>query len=77
MSGLIKQIKSWRRERGNITSPALHDKKSYMAFKKALTRAWISADYNDSQLVIRIPYDISTPAGKSNNEKLEKLGIME
>lgn len=76
MLPLSKLLQTWRHERDFFVSPPFHGKKEFDACRKALTRAWIHADYNDQQRIIRVPFGLASEPGKSNNEKLTKLGIL-
>jgi hypothetical protein len=77
MLPLHKLLKTWRREKEFLISPPFHNQKDYAHCKQALTRAWLHADYNDQQRIVRIPYGIATTTGKSNEEKLVKLKVFE
>lgn len=75
-AALVAALKSWRQMGRALISPPFRDNRSYRNCKQLLTRAWIKADCDDSQRMIRIPISPTEEPGKSNYEKLLNLKII-
>jgi len=69
-----KLLKSWKMDKGTLVSPRFKDKRAFDECKKFLIRAFLHADYDDRNFLIKI--DVSAETGKGNLEKLKKMEIL-
>ena len=60
-----------------LVSPPFNDKSSFRRCKQFFIRSWIHAEYIDSAMIVSVSINEKEHVGKTNVEKLKKLGLLD